>query len=51
MECYLEASEAGDGSAKCFIGVMYENGRGFAQDYAKTMEWYLKASHAGDAHC
>ena len=31
------------------LGVLYENGRGVPQDYAKAREWYEKAADKGDA--
>ena len=31
------------------LGVLYDNGRGVAQDYAKAREWYEKAADKGDA--
>ena len=32
------------------LGVLYENGQGVAQDYAKAREWYEKAAEKGDAN-
>ena len=29
------------------LGVMYQNGRGVKQDYAKAIEWYRKAARRG----
>ena len=31
------------------LGVLYHNGQGVAQDYAKAREWYEKAAAKGDA--
>ena len=31
------------------LGVLYANGQGVPQDYAKAREWYEKAAAAGDA--
>ena len=31
------------------LGLLYENGQGVAQDYAKAREWYEKAADKGDA--
>ena len=31
------------------LGVLYENGQGVAQDYAKAREWYEKAADKGEA--
>jgi hypothetical protein len=30
------------------LGVLYENGKGVAQDYDKAREWYQKAADAGN---
>ena len=34
------AAEQGDASAQCNLGVMYYNGQGVKQDYAKTKEYF-----------
>ena len=31
------------------LGLLYANGQGVAQDYAKAREWYEKAADEGDA--
>ena len=31
------------------LGMLYDNGRGLAQDYAKAREWYEKAAAKDDA--
>ncbi|NEJ17650.1 CHAT domain-containing protein [Rhizobium leguminosarum] len=31
-----------------YLGLMYHHGFGVMQDYAKAMDWYLKASNQGD---
>jgi len=31
------------------LGLLYDNGQGVAQDYAKAREWYEKAADKGDA--
>jgi len=37
-----------DASAQIYLGFMYENGRGVAQDYVKAVGWYRKAANQGD---
>ena len=32
------------------LGLLYDNGLGVAQDYAKAREWYEKAADKGDAN-
>lgn len=46
---YQEAAEAGDTAAMVNLGILYENGRGVAQDFAKAREWFQKAADAGNA--
>ena len=31
------------------LGLLYQNGQGVPQDYAKAREWYEKAADKGDA--
>jgi len=38
----------GDASSMRNIGILYQYGRGVAQDYAKAREWLEKAAHKGD---
>ena len=39
----------GIGDAQFNLGLMYNNGNGVRQDYAKAMEWYTKAANQGHA--
>ena len=36
--------------AKCYLGTMYEAGRGVPQDFSVAAEWYLKAVEAAIAN-
>jgi TPR repeat protein len=36
-------------SAMNNLGLLYQNGRGVTQDYAKAREWFEKAANKGDA--
>jgi hypothetical protein len=31
------------------LGLLYENGKGVAQDYAQARQWFQKAADAGNA--
>ena len=44
LEPYETAAAKGDASAMFNLGLLYENGQGVAQDYAKAREWYEKAA-------
>ena len=39
----------GNADAQFKLGVMYDNGRGVAQNYAEAMKWYRLAAAQGDA--
>src|SRR5690348_11231292 len=41
-------AEQGDVAAQTNLGVMYESGRGVAQDYAQAAKWYRKAAEQGE---
>ena len=45
---YLKAAEQGDASAQYNLGLMYDTGKGVAQD-CQRREWYLKAAEQGHA--
>ncbi|AOS83243.1 hypothetical protein BIU88_03240 [Chlorobaculum limnaeum] len=45
----LRAAEQGDANAQCYIGVMYDNGYGVAQNYDEAVKWYRKSADQGDA--
>jgi TPR repeat protein len=38
----------GDADAQFLLAVMYENGRGIAEDYTQAMLWYKKSAVQGD---
>jgi len=44
-----QAAEQGDAEAQYFLGVMYANGRGVAQDDRQAVAWWLKAAEQGYA--
>ena len=43
-------AEAGDASAQNSLGCAYHNADGVERDYAKAMEWYLKAAAQGEKY-
>ena len=43
-----KAAAGGNASAMYSLGVLYQIGRGVAQDYAKARDWYQKAADAGN---
>ena len=49
QQLLLQAAEQGDHRAQHGAGVMYENGRGVKQDYAKAIEWYKKSASKGNS--
>ena len=48
-EWYEKAADKGDARAMTYLGFLYNNGQGVAQDYVKAREWYEKAADKGDA--
>jgi len=44
-----KAATAGDIDAMNNLGVLYQNGKGVAQNYDKAREWFQKAADAGNA--
>ena len=42
-------AEKGDAKAQHNLGVMYDYGRGVAQDYTKALKWYRRAAEQGMA--
>ena len=42
------AQEKSDPKAMTMLGELYANGFGVKRDYAKAIEWYKRASDAGD---
>ena len=47
QEYYRKAIAANDWRAMLNVGVMYYEGRGVEQDYAKALHWYQKAADRG----
>ena len=47
-EWYEKAADKGDARAMTYLGFLYNNGQGVAQDYVKAREWYEKAADKGD---
>ncbi|MGC7434373.1 tetratricopeptide repeat protein, partial [Xanthomonas citri pv. citri] len=41
-------AKAGDPKAMTMLGELYSNAMGIRRDYAKALEWYKRASDAGD---
>ncbi|NTV66802.1 MAG: toll/interleukin-1 receptor domain-containing protein [Chlorobaculum sp.] len=46
---FLKAAEQGDANAQCYIGVMYDNGYGVAQNYVEAEKWYRKSAEQGNS--
>jgi len=44
----LPLAEQGLAAAQHYLGVMYGEGKGVAQDYAEAMKWYRLAAEQGD---
>jgi hypothetical protein len=42
------AAAQGDAGAQCSMGIMYDQGQFFAQDYAEALKWYKLAAAQGD---
>src|SRR6516164_10820540 len=49
LRLFQPLAERGDASAQCNLGVMYEQGRGVAQNYREAMRWFRLAALQGDA--
>ncbi len=45
----LPLAEQGNADAQSILGEMYDDGQGFAQDYAEAVKWYRKAAEQGQA--
>ncbi|MFX7849473.1 sel1 repeat family protein, partial [Acinetobacter baumannii] len=41
-------AQTGDAKAMTMLGELYSNAMGIRRDYAKAVEWYKRASDAGD---
>jgi len=46
---YEKAVSLGDPQAMTEIGILYQNGIGFTQDFTQAMKWYKPAAAAGNA--
>jgi hypothetical protein len=49
LQLFQPLAEDGDASAQCNLGVLYEQGRGVAQNYREAMRWFRLAALQGDA--
>ena len=49
LRLFQPLAERGDASAQCNLGVMYEQGRGVAQNYREAMKWFRLAAVQGNA--
>ena len=49
LRLFQPLAEHGDASAQCNIGVMYEQGRGVAQNYREAMRWFRLAAVQGNS--
>jgi TPR repeat protein len=47
-EC-RRAAEQGDAAAQSNLGLMYDEGRGAAQDYTEALKWYRRAAEQNNA--
>ena len=45
---YQKAADQGLARAQFILGMLYYEGQGITQDYAKEKEWYGKAAKQGD---
>jgi len=45
---YYKAAQQGYDTAQCNLGLMFENGRGVAQDVNGAVAWYRKAAAGGN---
>ena len=46
---FSEYAKMGNATAQCYLGKMYQLGRGISQDKAKAVEWYRKSAEQGNA--
>ena len=46
---YQESAAQGDAVAQSNLGMLYYDGYGVSQDYARAVEWYTKAADQGNA--
>ena len=45
---FLELASENHMKAQFYLGAMYREGKGVAQDYLKSLEWYQKAAEHGE---
>jgi len=45
---YRKLAEEGNPRAQAFLGVMYDKGRGVAQDFGEALKWFRTAAEAGE---
>ena len=48
LKWFRKAAEQGNANAMRYLGRMYENGQGVAQDYSEAARWYQKAAELKD---
>ena len=46
---YNNLAETGDATAQCWLGWVYQNGKGVPQDFVEAVKWYRKAAEQGHA--
>ncbi len=49
LQLFQPLADRGDASAQCNLGLMYEQGRGVAQNYREAMRWFRLAAVQGNA--
>ena len=49
FKCYEKAAKQGHAAAQCFLGFMYDNGKGVPQSHQKAAEYYELSARQGFA--
>ena len=49
LQMVREQAAQGDAHSQCALGLLYDNGWGVPQDYAKAKQWYEQAAAQGNA--
>ncbi len=49
LQLFRPLAEKGDAGAQHFLGFMYANGQGVAQDIPEALKWYQRAADQGNA--
>src|SRR5689334_21980004 len=49
LQLYQKMADEGDARAQANLGVMYDKGRGTAQDFNEALKWFHRAANAGEA--